>query len=200
MTFLIILLPLVVTATAFGRHIIGMKLFGPYICIIMVYAAIALGLIPGVGITIAVYLISSLMRYLSRKLRMHYIPRIALLTTILAVVALIFSTETSIFGSLAFAKELSLVLLLGLSDSYLTAEIQKGYMEAGKMFLQTLILVIILLLFASWAGFRDILSTYPFLVLALCLVANIYIGRWKGLRFNEIYRFRSVIAQKAKEL
>lgn len=200
LVYFLLLLPVIATLVAFARQVIGIKMFGAYAPIIATYAFLGTGLASGLIISFIIFLASLILRVSTKTLRIHYLPRMSLLISMIAIILLILlplSIHVPII-SISTIDPTAVILLLILSDIYLTAEIQQGYKSAGKMYVETIVVAAVIYLLVSWSQFQKFLISFPEVVL-LCLILSLIIGRWKGLRLTEMYRFRTVIKEKAKD-
>lgn len=198
--FFIVLLPVVATLVSFVRQVIGIEMFNAYAPIIATYAFLGTGMVNGLAISIIVLLAAILFRSFMKKVRLHYLPRMSLLITLIAICILILlplSTYVPILD-ISNISVTSIVLFIVLSEIYLTTDVQKGYKEAGKLYVETIVVASLIFLLINWSAFRNLLISYPE-VIVVFIIINLILGRWKGLRLTEIYRFRSIIKQKAKD-
>lgn len=200
MVYLVLLLPVIATAVAITRQVIGVKMLGAFAPIIATYAFLGTGLANGVLIACIIFLATMLLRYSTKKLRIHYLPKVAILLTCVCIITLILmplSIYIPIF-SFTTVSSSAIILYILLSDTYLSSEIQNGYKKAGKMYIETIIVAVVIYEIISISGFKGFIETFPFIIF-LFLIINIIVGKWKGLRLVEIYRFRSVIKEKSKD-
>lgn len=199
--YLILLLPVIATLVAFLRQVIGLKLFGVYAPIVATYGFLEAGIGNGLIICTIIFLSAIILRKVTKSLKLHYLPRTSLLITFICIILLVLIPALTYlpFVNLVTIPPLSIILFLSLSDIYLTSEVKDGYKEAGRLYIETVIGAALLSLLISWSAFKSLLLAYPEIII-IFLILNIVIGRWTGLRVIEIYRFRSVIKEKAKEL
>lgn len=193
---LILLLPIIATIVAFVRQIIGIKMFGAYAPIITTYAFLELGLPQGLVISLIIFLASIILKYLTRKLSIHYLPRMSILLTLVSLIVLSLLPLFKYFN--LPLSPLPIIMLITLSDIYLTSQIQKGYKKAGTLYLETVIVSSIIFMLVSWTSFRSFLMAYPELII-IAVGIDIIIGKWTGLRITEFYRFKSVIKDRSKD-
>jgi hypothetical protein len=199
LVYFLLVLPVIGALVAFARQVVGVTMFGAYAPIIAVYAFIGSGLGWGLLLCLLVLLSELLVRYTTRSLRLHFLPKTSLLISIVAIVVLVFVVIAAYIPiTLTSLAPLSLVLFILLGDIYLTVQTQQGYRHAVTLYIETVAVAVIVFLLISWSGFRYFLLNYPEVII-LAIAADLFIGRWKGLRLVEVYRFRSVIKEKAKD-
>lgn len=190
---LVLLLPVVATLIAFARQIIGVKGFGIYTPTIITLAFLATGLTYGLIIFLVILLAGSLTRMLLKKLRLLYIPRIAIILTAvtLAILGILAVSADQRAVALSTIAIFPILILVTLVEKFVNAQIEKGIWPALRLSAETLVLSIVAYLIASWEPIRAIFLAYPELIL-ITLVINFALGRWTGLRLSEYLRFRQV--------
>jgi hypothetical protein len=190
---LILMLPIIATIFAFARQIIGLRAFGIYIPTIVTVSFLALGITYGLTVFFVVLVMGTLLRVVMRRVRLSYIPRLAIVLTvtsfaILGLLAVGALTNQTTFVALAIFP---ILIMVALSEQFVAAQIEKGFTAAVFLTGETLILSIITYYLVSWDPFQSLILAYPEIIL-LTIVVNIFLGRWTGLRLTEYYRFRQV--------
>jgi len=203
---LILLLPVIATVIAFMKQVIGISTFGVYTPTILTLTFWMLGLKFGV-ITFTILLaIGTIARYLLKKIRILYIPRMAIVLTVVALSIFVILTIT-VALNLFDAKFISfiifpLLIMSTLTEKFVSIQSEKGYYAAVLIMAKTILISIIALFFIGgeidlyftqfkWDFFRNLMLTYPETILLL-IVVNIFLGKWTGLRLLEYVRFREV--------
>lgn len=182
---LILILPIIATVIAFARQIIGWKAFGIYTPLITAFAFWAVGLKYGLFVFLIVLITGMLVRFIIKKLRLLYLPRVAIILTIvaLAVLSLLFFTPSiSIFP---------ILIIITLLEEFIGAQIKKGLRSAVILSLETIFLAIVCYYLIIWTWLQNTLLNYPWIII-LTIIFNIIIGKWTGLRLTEYLRFRHV--------
>jgi hypothetical protein len=190
---LILMLPVIATIFAFARQIIGLKAFGIYIPTIVTVSFLALGLIYGLTVFIVVLAVGTLFRFFLRRVRISYIPRLAIVLTtvsfailgLLAVGAL--TNQTTVLALTIFP----ILIMVALAEQFVAAQIEQGFSTAVFLTAETLILAIFTFSLVSWDPFQSLILAYPELIF-LTIIINFVLGKWTGLRLTEYYRFRQV--------
>lgn len=199
---LLLMLPIIATLVVVARHIIGIKSFGMYIPIIATYALATLGF--KIGIILIIYLsaVGILTRYAISILRIHYISRLSLVICISTIASIAFLYLMTFYdGTQGFAKQnaLPIILIISLCETFVSTQIQKGFRTALYLFVETLVIAILGYLLISWDVMRNFILDFPYIVIVTVLV-NILIGKWKGLRLYEVWRFRTVKKTAVKKV
>lgn len=191
---LILMLPVVATIIALARQIIGVKGFGIYTPVIITFAFVETGLKYGLAIFILVLLTGTLMRYVLKRFRLLYLPRFAVVLTVVALVIL------ALFAEGAYSHRTGLItvsifpilIIISLVEKFVAAQMEKGPKTAVRLSVETLILSVACYCVVTWGLLQEVIFEYPAVILGL-LVLNILLGRYRGLRLSEYIRFREVI-------
>lgn len=192
--FLILILPIVATIISFARQIIGVKAFGIYMPSIIALTFIETDIKWGLCILLVILIAGTIIRMLAKKLRILYMPRMAIVLTLVALVIFAmfvlsaYSNRTGLLNISIFP----ILMMIILSEKFVEVQIEKGNKEAIRLTLETLILAIISYYIVSWESFKILILAYPELIL-LTIVLNILFGKFTGLRVVEYFRFRKLL-------
>lgn len=192
--FLLLILPVVATLVSFGRQIVGVKAFGMYIPSLLTLTFVVTGLRYGLIIFGVLLATATLTRFLVRRLHLLYMPRMAIVLTVVSfaifgmfLVARYFQQDA--FLSLSIFPILVMIIL---TEKFVEAQIEQGDRTAIILTIETVVLAIVCYLIVTWDAFETFLLAYPEIVL-LTIVVNIVLGRFSGLRMVEYFRFRKLI-------
>ncbi|MEX1997388.1 MAG: 7TM domain-containing protein [Candidatus Andersenbacteria bacterium] len=191
---LILMLPVIATILSFARQVIGIKAFGLITPAMTTLSFLVMGLQYGLAVFIVVLLSGTLTRVLLRRLRMLYLPRMALVLTnaSLAILVLLgFGVVTERAATLSFSIFPILILTI-LAEEFIAVQFKAGARTALTTTAWTLFLSIACYFIVSWQLLRTFLLSYPEIVL-LAIPINILLGRWTGLRLTEYIRFRELL-------
>jgi hypothetical protein len=195
---LVLLLPIIVTMIAFFRQVIGIKAFGIYTPAIITFALLATNQIKyGITIFITVILVGTITRYFLKKARLLYLPRVAIMITIVgfSILLLLFAGGTFNRTGLASVSIFPILIMITLVEKFVAVQIEKGGRAAVILSLETLFISIIGYYIAGWHFLISAILQYPWLSL-LTIPVNIFLGKWTGLRLSEYFRFRQIIRPK----
>ncbi len=192
---LLLMLPITASVIAFARQIVGIKGFGIYTPLIIAYAFIALGLIYGLAFFLIIMIVGTLMRFLVKKSRLLYLPRMALVITSVAIAIFLLILTGAYFklDNLIMVPIFAVIVMITLVEKFIAAQIERGNREAIILTLETLALSIICYWIALWPLLQSLVLTYPALVILATVLINLILGKWTGLRLAEVYRFRQII-------
>lgn len=192
---LLLMLPIVATIIAFARQIVGIKGFGIYTPLIISFAFLIIGLKYGLTFFIAILLVGTFTRLAAKRLHLLYLPRMAIVLTVVALTILIFfligavSEKSGLIAVSVFA----VIIMITLVEKFIASQIERGAKQAVILTLETLTLSIICYWVASWNWLENIILLYPVWIILGCIIINILLGKWTGLRISEYFRFRELI-------
>lgn len=197
--FLLLVLPIVATLISFGRQIIGVKAFGIYVPSIMTLSFIITGLRYGVLIFLVLLAAATLARIAARRLRILYLPRMAIVLTAVSftIVGLLLVSayfgETDVLGLSIFP----ILVMMILTEKFVEVQIEQGNRQAIILTAETLALAIISYLVVTWEESTTLILGYPEIVV-LTIIVNILLGRFSSLRVIEYFRFRKLLKANPK--
>lgn len=190
---LLIAVTVLATIVSIARYVIGSKTYGIYAPILLAIAYSYTGLKYGLSITIVVILTSLLSYSILKRIRMHYITRIATNYTILAMILVLFFVLIDIFGlgleNMANIPPLAFISIAALSDFFIKQYIKKSF--AGSIL--TLTGTILVAAIGWFVITREIISEYMInnlWVLPLLTIINLLLGHFTGLRIKDYFRFK----------
>ena len=192
---LLLMLPIAATVIVFARQIIGIKGFGIYTPLIISFAFLATGLKYGLAFFMTILLVGTLVRLLARRLRLLYLPRMAIVLTAVALAILVLFLEGAYshrIGLIA-ASIFAILIMITLVEKFVAAQIQRGAREAILLTSETLVLSVVSYWIISWSWLQNLVLLFPLWAILGSVVINIFLGKWTGLRLSEYLRFREVI-------
>lgn len=192
--FLILILPLIATIIAFTRQVIGIKAFGIYIPSIIALSFVSIGIKYGLIIFAIIILTGTLARYLARKIKILYLPRMAIVVTIVSLFIFVLFILGTVFEQpgIISVSVFPILIMTFMTEKFVAAQIEKGTKTAILLSLETLILSVLCYFVATWKDLEILILGYPEIIL-ITIVINILIGKWTGLRVLEYIRFRKVL-------
>lgn len=192
---LILMLPIIATLIAFLRQVVGIKAFGIYTPLIITFAFLATnGLKYGIAIFVAVLLSGLLMRFVLKPFRLLYLPRVAIMLSVVSILILLLL----VFGGgfkrtgLAAVSIFPILIMITLVEKFVAVQIEKGNRTAVLLAFETLVISVAGYYLASWGPLIRLIAAQPWIIL-LTLPINILLGKWTGLRLSEYIRFKQVL-------
>ena len=200
---LILMLPIVVTIIAFFRQVIGIKAFGIYTPTLVTFAFFGIGIDAdnffkgmkyGISIFIAMIVIGTLVRIILKKFQLLYLPRLAIVITIVSISTLVILIIGGIFQrtGLASVSIFPILIMVALVEKFVSTQIEKGARTAIVLSVETLIISLACYTIVSWRELVGFVQQYPWVVFVTILI-NFALGKWTGLRITEYIRFKHVI-------
>ncbi len=194
----VLMLPVGALVVVLFRNVVGVPTFGTFLPALIAAAASETGVFWGLLGLLAVLAVVALARAAIQGLGLLHSPTLAIL---LAAVTL------SMLGLSLLAERLELssltrislfpiaVLALSAEKFYLTLS-DEGAWPAAKGLLGTLLVIVACYAVMSSLALRVVMIAFPE-VLLLVVAANVYLGRWTGLRISEYWRFRRLLTEPA---
>ena len=191
---LLLMIPVLATLIAFIRQVIGIKAFGVYSPLITAFAFWGTGLKYGTIFFIIILITATLVRFLVKKLRLLYLPRIAIVLTTVSIAMIISFILISILGQNGLLKIsiFPILILIMLVEKFVGAQTTKSLRTAIMLSIETLALGVLGYFILSSETIQQIILQYPWLIL-ITIIVNIILGKWTGLRLTELRRFSEVI-------
>ncbi len=203
---LILFLPIVVTVITFFRQIVGIKAFGIYTPAMITFAFLIIGMQSGnlmngvkYGVTmfIMVIVVGTMSRVFMKRFRLLYLPRMAIVITMVAFVTLGILMISGFFQrtGLANVSIFPILIMITLVEKFVSTQIEKGSRIAIILSIETLAISLIAYFLIGWPALASFVQKYP-LAVFLTIAINIFLGRWSGLRITEYFRFNNLINGK----
>lgn len=188
-------LPLAATVIAFARQIVGIKGFGIYTPLILAFAFLTTGLKYGLAFFVVIILAGTLSRLLIKRFRLLYLPRMAIVLSIvvLAILTLFFIGAYAGRLGLTSSSIFAVLIMITLVEKFVAAQIERGAREAVTLTMETLLLSLVCYWLISWSWLQTTALNYPAVIFIIAIIANVIIGKWTGLRLSEYFRFYAVL-------
>lgn len=204
---LLLLLPVIATIVVFMKQIVGITTFGIYTPSIITLSFLIIGIHAGLLTLATAILIGSLVRPALKRVRMLFIPKMAIVIIVVSLMLfliIIASTYLGLFDATFLSIAIFPMLILStLVEKFVSVRTDKG-LSTALILMSSTVLVAIIAYFVVGGeinlGFttlklnfvKNLVMEYPETVFLL-IVINILLGRWTGLRILERIRFREVL-------
>lgn len=197
---LLLLLPVVATLASFFRQVVGIKAFGIYTPSIITFALLAFdpnGLKYGIAIFASVIVIGMVTRYVLRRFRLLYLPRVAITLSVISFSMLGILVIGGAYHrtGLAGVSIFPLLIMITITEKFVALQLEKGTQAALLLAAETLGISLVGYALISWPSFVLFILAYPWTVL-LTIPLNVLLGKWTRLRLTEYVRFLNVLRQK----
>ncbi len=196
-----LLLAVMVLATivSLARYILGTKSYGIYAPIILAIAYSYTGLRYGLAITLIVVLTTLFSYTILKRIRMHYIARIAVNYCLLSIFLVIFFIVVKKFGlgleNMANIPGLAVISIAAISDFFIKQYVKKSFKTSVIILFSTVAIAAL-----GWFVItRDVITNYllsNLWIVPILIGVNIAVGQFAGLRIKDLFRFKSVISNK----
>ncbi len=193
---LLLLFPVIATLVAFFRQVLGIKAFGIYTPSIITLVFYFIGLKYGIVIYVAVIALGMATRLALRRLRILYLPRVAITMTVVSLAVVGILAIGASFGRTGFAvvSVFPLLILVILVEKFVSVQIEKGNVAAIILAGETLLVSLAGFALLKTDAFVMFFLQYPWVIIFIIPI-NILLGKWTGLRLTEYFRFWSVLKQ-----
>lgn len=192
---LLLIFPLVSFFIAFSRHVIGLRGFGVYTPAVLAVAFVSTGIINGIALFLVVLLVTMLTRKLIRPFKLQYLPRAAMLMWAVSLGILAFLLIAGSLGASAlYSTSIFVILIIMLlSENFMDTQLASSQSEAIRLTVETILLATVSSFFIGSKSVQEMVILNPELTLIVVAILNFVVGKYRGLRFLEYFRFRSII-------
>lgn len=192
---LLFLFPLVAGLVAFSRQVVGMSGFGMITPALLSVAFLSTGGLVGLILLFFILGVAILGRVLIRKVKVPYFPKLAILIWVvfMGVLLLLLVSPTIGLTRLMGVGIFPIMLFVLLAETFIEAQITRSLSTSMLMTTETVILALISykVMSASWV--QSWVLLHPEMSVMGILALDLLIGKYKGLRLLEIWRFRKLL-------
>lgn len=197
---LILMLPVIVTIVAFLKQVIGLTTMGVYTPSIITLSFVALDIKFGLAVFVLIILFGTLSRLFLRRYRLLYIPRMAIVLTLMSFIILLILLAGAYFhiSQLVSISIFPMLIISTMVEKFVNVQVERGLKEAFVMIGSTLFVSIVAYTVVEWSLFKTLILGYPELIFIFLLI-DIFLARWPGLRLLEYIRFREIFRYSEEE-
>jgi hypothetical protein len=194
----ILMLPVGALVVVLFRNVVGMPTFGTFLPALIAAAAGETGLFWGLISIIVVTLATVVARRVIQSMRLLHSPTLAILLAVVVITMLSTSLLADRVGleSLARVSYFPIAVMAIASERFYLSLVEQGRASAFKQLAGTLLVVLACYAVMNSLAMQALFGAFPE-VLFLVIAANIYLGKWIGVRIIELWRFRSLLQQRA---
>lgn len=194
---LLLLLPGVAGVIAAARHLVGLRGFGIFLPAALSVVFLATGPVVGILLFFVIVLSSTAIRFVLRKtkIKLQYLPRMALilLFVVMGILSVLFTTPVLKNPDLTNVSIFPVLVLVLLAEDFSKVQLGKSAKTAMSLTTETLILALVSFIFLTLKPVQEFALLKPEMFLLSVGVFDFFMGRYVGLRFMEIWRFRKLI-------
>lgn len=198
---LVLLFPLIVAIVAASRHLIGMRGVGILTPALLSVAFLATGVWAGVGLFLVILLVASTTRLTLRRLKLQYLPRMALLLWFVSagVLATLFGAAYYSVPQLLKVGIFPILILMLLAETFIDIQQGRSGGEARDTILQTLLLATISSLILASEGVQKAVLLWPEAIFFGVAVFDLILGKYTGLRLTEYLMYSKAVGGEEEE-
>lgn len=196
---LLVAITLLATIVSIARYVFGSKTYGIYAPIILAISYSYSGLRYGLVVTAIVILTTLLSYSIIKKIRMHYITRIAINYCLLSITLVLSFLIIHKYGmgleNMSQIPALAVISIAALSDFFIKQYVRKSLKVTTLILFGTILVATIGWYAITRQHISDFMLNNLWIVPTLILV-NLLIGQFKGLRIKDFFRFKSILSDK----
>ncbi len=197
---LLLLLPVVAAIIAAARHLVGLRGFGIFLPAALAVTFVATGPVVGIGLFLAIVAVSVSARMILRKtkLKLQYLPRMAILLwlVVLAVLGILFAAPIIRAPQLTKVSIFPVLILALLAEDFTRVQLGKSAETAINLTSETLVLALVSYVFLTLESLQKFALLNPEISLLAVLIFNFILGKYVGLRLLELWRFKKLIKSR----
>ncbi|MEM8999865.1 MAG: 7TM domain-containing protein [Bacteroidota bacterium] len=195
--FLLLVLPLGGLVVALMRNIVGVRTFGVFLPVLIAFSLLETGFAMGMFLFLFLILFVGLITRPFDRMGLLHTPKLVISLTLMVLVMVLgnylgLKFNVNWLGSLALFPTIILTIA---AERFSKLIVEDGFQKATGTLLQTLWAVSACYLLFSVNGLDTILILFPE-VLLLVIAACMLLGRYIGLRWTELLRFRPLLHPK----
>lgn len=197
---LILMLPVIVTIVAFLKQVVGLPTMGVYTPSIIALSFVALGIQFGLLIFVMILVFGTLTRMFLRHYRLLYIPRMAIVLSIVSLTILCVMLVGAYFNisQLVSISVFPMLIMSTMVEKFVSIQGERGFRQAIVMIGATTLVSIVCYYVVEWSFLKTLIFGHPELIFGF-LFADVLLGRWTGLRLMEYVRFREIFRYTEEE-
>jgi hypothetical protein len=191
----ILMLPVGALVVVLFRNVIGMPTFGTFLPALLAAAAGQTGAIFGVITVLIVVLCAAAARWGLQRLELLRSPTLAILLAAGVFALLLTTMAAERFGiaALGHVTVFPIAVLAICAERFHMSIAEHGATPAAKELAGTIVVMLACHVVMNSLALQVLIVGFPE-VLFLVVAANVYLGRWVGMRLSEYGRFRGLLA------
>jgi len=192
---LVLLFPLVAGLIVASRHLLGLTGFGIFVPAILAVVFVATGIRVGMIMFVLIWLMATVSRSLTKRLKLQYLPRMALLMWMVSigVLAVMLSGVSLGLGELSAVSIFPILILMLLAENFIEVQVGKSKREAFRVTMQTILMAVGAAVVLKLDQVQKLVLLNPELSLVLVAMFDIYVGKYVGLRALEFFKFKKLV-------
>lgn len=194
---LLFLFPLVAGLVAFSRQVVGVSGFGMIVPALLSMAFLSTGGLVGLVLLAFILLAAVLGRVAIRKIKVPYLPKLAILIWLISMAVLGLLIMSPLIGleRLMGVGIFPIMIFVLLAETFIEAQITRNFSTAFGMTLETVVLAFIAYKVIGSPVVQTGVLLQPEISVIAILILDLLVGKYKGLRLLEIWRFRKIMSK-----
>jgi hypothetical protein len=190
----ILMLPVGALVVVLFRNVVGMPTFGTFLPALLAASAGQTGALWGVAAVALVVGAVALARWGIQRLEILHSPTLAILlaAVVFTLIGTTFLSERLGLEPLTRVTIFPIAVLAICAERFYLSLTEHGGMEAGKELAGTLFVMLACYVVMNSLALQVLVIGFPE-VIFLVIAADIYLGRWVGMRLSEYRRFRALL-------
>ncbi|NTS76686.1 hypothetical protein HR060_07370 [Catenovulum sp. SM1970] len=182
------------------RNLFGLKSFGIFMPMLVGSACAFVGLTVGLMGFVMIVVIAFIGQIALHGLNLLKIPRLAAIITLVnaATFSLLLLLDQFSTIEIGLLSLFPVIIITFIADKLYSLVEQRSWMELSQTMAGSAVSIILCYLCISSATLQGIFVLYPEAYL-LVLAAQVYMGRWTGLRLTELVRFKQVLQNTTEQ-
>lgn len=195
--FLLLMLPIGGLLVAFLRNVVGLRTFGVFLPVLISFSLLETEFVNGILLFLFLILFVGLISRPFNNLGLLHTPKLVISLTLMVIIMAIGSyigliTETAWLTSLSFFPT---IILTVSAERFSTLIVEDGFTKATGTLIQTLIAVSFCYVLMSNTWVSSAIILFPE-VLIIVIALAMLLGKYVGLRWTEIFRFKPILTLK----
>lgn len=192
---LILLFPLVAAIIAASRHIIGIRGLGIFLPAVLSVVFVATGIVEGLLLFLTIILVAGGAKNLIKILKLQYLPRMALVLWFVSfgVLGLLMLAPMLNLNSLISLSIFPILILILLTDSFISFQEGMSFKEAVRMILETLGTALVCSIVLQLDFLQKFVLLNPEITVLGVVILDIFMGKYVGLRLLEYKKFKEIL-------
>lgn len=193
----LLLLPLAGLLIALLKNVVGLKTYGIFLPVLIAYTLSMIGFLSGIGLFLCITGLIALCSVPLNRWELLYTPKIVVLLT-MSVVSILMLISIGLYFEIAWLTKLSffpIIVIVIMSERFARAIEEDGYQKAASTIGQTLIATAACYFVFASSTLQTVVLIFPEIIF-FCLIINLFLGKWIGLRVTEYFRFKRLIFQQ----
>ncbi len=198
---ILLLLPLGAFIVALFKNIVGLKTFGIFLPVLIAFAFIETGWIPGLILFTGIVLCIGILNYPLDKWGVLHTPKMVFMLSTVVIVCLISIRvlfDTNITDP-SVALYFPIIILTITAERFARKIEEENFLEALIIYGQTILVTMVCMLILSSDFIRNFIISFPEALLSIAGL-SLLLGKWIGLRLTEYSRFYNLTSKKIDDI